>query len=500
MTLTKTDYLIYRDCAKNAWVKIHKPEIYFQSELSEFEKHIIETGNEVELVARKLFPKGILIEGRGGESQKITQDYILNKKSVLFQPVFLKEEFLAAIDILKFNEETNSYSIYEVKASNEVDDKTHFYDLAFQANLLRKTGLKVARINLIHLNSEYVRSGDLDIIKLFKIDDVSEEINKICDDVALEMEKALIYLSNNSEPSGPCSCIYKGRSNHCTTFSYSNPQVPEYSVHDISRIGSSKKKLIELIDSNIFHIKDVPEHIKLSEIQRNQVDAHIFDKVLIKKNKIEEELKGLTFPLYFLDYETFPSAIPRFDGFSPYQQIPFQYSLHVLESPDSELKHFEFLHSEISDPSRPFVKSLQNHIGNVGSIIVWSKKFECMINKELAERIPEVHSFIESINSRTYDLMDIFSKQHYVHKDFKGSASIKKVLPVIAPELNYKELEIKEGGTAAQSWNKIISADFDKIKKEKIIQDLKTYCSFDTYAMFAIWKTLKNLVKQNVSR
>lgn len=491
MKLTKTDYLIYRDCAKNAWVKIHKPEIYFQSELSEFEKHIIETGNEVELVARKLFSNGILIEGRGEESQKITQNYISNKKTILFQPVFLKECFLAAVDILEFNEETNSYSIYEVKASNEIDEKTYFYDLAFQVNLLRKTGLRIAGINLIYLNSEYVRSGDLDIVKLFKIDDVSEEINKICDVVALDMEKALTYLSNNSEPSGSCGCIYKGRSKHCATFSYSNSQVPEYSVHDIARIGSSKKKLIELIDSNIFHIKDVPEHIKLSEIQRNQVDAYIFDKVLIKKNKIAEELEGFIFPLYFLDYETFPSAIPRFDGFSPYQQIPFQYSLHVLEFPNGELKHFEFLHSEADDPSRPFIKSLQNHIGNVGSIIVWSKKFECMINKELAERIPEAHSFIESINSRVYDLMNIFSKQYYVHKDFQGSVSIKKILPVLAPELNYKELEIQEGGTAAQSWNKIISASLDKNEKEKIIQDLKKYCERDTYAMYAIWKTLR---------
>lgn len=493
--LSKTDYIIFRECPKNAWMKIHKPEIYFQSELSEFEKHIIETGNEVELAARKLFPTGILVEGRGADAQKITQDYIQNKKSVLFQPVFLKEGFLAAVDILKFNKDTDSYSIYEVKASNEIDEKTHFYDLAFQVNLLRKAGLKVIGINLIHLNSEYIRSGDLDITKLFKIDNVSEEINKICDEVSLEMEKALTYLSNNSEPSGHCGCIYKGRSKHCSTFKHSNPQVPEYSVHDIARIGSSPKKLAELIDSGIFHIKDVPEHIKFSDIQKNQIDAHIYEKVLIKENKIAEEFENLTFPLYFLDYETFPCAIPRFDGFTPYQQIPFQYSLHILESPESELKHFEFLYSDVGDPSKSLIESLQSHIGDVGSIIVWSKKFECRINKELAERIPDASSFIESLNSRVYDLMDIFSKQHYVHKDFKGSASIKKVLPIIASELSYKNLNIKEGGAAAQSWNKIVSAGFDKMEKENIIQDLKKYCELDTYAMFAIWKNLRNLVE-----
>src|SRR3989344_5490142 len=336
-TLSKTDYILYRECPKNVWYKIHKPDIYSQSELSEFEKSIMETGNEVELVARKLFSTGILIERRDAKGQGATQDYIVKKQEVLFQPIFVKDGYLAAIDILKFEPETKDYSVYEVKSTNSVDEKVHYHDLAFQINLLRKCGLNINKTYLIHLNSEYVRSGELDIAQLFKIADVSSEVESVVDSVVAEMAEALKYISRDSEPNGFCCCIYKGRSRHCSTFQHANPEVPEYSVHDIARIGNSKAKLKELIDNNIFHIDKIPAHIKLTDIQQSQVDTYVLNKVFIDKEKIAEEFKTLIFPLYFLDYETFPSAIPRFDGFSSYHQIPFQYSVHILEFADGKV-------------------------------------------------------------------------------------------------------------------------------------------------------------------
>ncbi|MEX0919392.1 MAG: DUF2779 domain-containing protein, partial [Parcubacteria group bacterium] len=206
------------------------------------------------------------------------------------------------------------------------------------------------------------------------------------------------------------------------------------------------------------------------------------------------ELTKLIFPLYFLDYETFPAAIPRFDGFSPYNQIPFQYSLHVLDSPESEPKHFDFLYTEDSDPSQAFVDSLMSHIGEKGSVIVWHKNFECGRNRELAQRIPDSKNFFDNIERRIFDLEIIFKKQHYVHKDFKGSSSIKKVLPVLAPTLRYDGLNIREGGTAADSWNKIISISLSEGEKEQIVQDLREYCKLDTFAMYAIWRELHKLL------
>lgn len=494
MLLSKTDYILYRECPKNVWYKIHKPDIYSQSELTEFEKSIIETGNEVELEARKLFPAGVLIEGRDAKAREATRDYLAKKQEALFQPIFVKDGYLAAVDILKYDPKTGGYSIYEVKATNDIDKKTHYHDLTFQVNLLRKCGLKINKAHLIHLNSEYVRTGDLKTSELFKIVDATDVVEDLAAGVNVEMAEALEYLSTDSEPKGACSCVYKGRSSHCSTFNYTNPDVPEYGVHDIARIGNSKAKLKELIDNNIFHLDKIPAGVKLTDNQQKQVDAYVLNKVFIEKEKIAGEFKSLTFPLYFLDYETFPAAIPRFAGFSPYNQIPFQYSLHILKSAAGEPEHYEFLYIEPGDPSKPFAEALRKHVGVAGTVIVWHKSFECARNDEIAARIPATKPFMDSLKSRVYDLEDIFKKQYHVHKNYRGSTSIKKILPVLAPELSYKELEIREGGSAADVWNKITNGSFSKEEKEKAAADLKEYCGLDTYAMYAIWRALYKLL------
>ena len=286
ITLSKTDYILYRECPKNVWYKIHKPDIYFNSELSEFEKSIIETGNDVELIARKLFPTGVLIEGRDAKAQVATQDYLAKKQEVLFQPLFVKDNYLAAVDILKYDPKTDGYSIYEVKSTGSIDEKVHYHDLAFQVNLLKKCGVKIDTAYLIHLNSEYVRSGELNLDELFKIVDVSAEVEGLAASIETEAAEALKYLSQESEPMGFCCCIYKGRSNHCSTFQYANPDVPDYSVHDIARIGSSKAKLKELVDANVFQLDKIPAHIKLSEIQQGQVATYVSNEVLVDKENI----------------------------------------------------------------------------------------------------------------------------------------------------------------------------------------------------------------------
>ena len=492
--ISKTDYLLYRECAKNAWMKRHRAEVYYASELSEFEKHIIETGNEVELVARELFPTGVLVEGRDEAAQKETAALIAAKQETIFQPIFVKDGFLAAVDILKYDAATGRYALYEVKASNEIDPKVHLYDLAFQVVLLRKCGLSVGGMYLVHLNKEYVRAGELDIVQLFSVDDVGEDIENMLAEVERDMLAARDYLLSNTEPKGTCGCLYKGRSNHCATFAHHNPHVPAYSVHDLHRIGSSKRKLMELVDVGVFHLHEIGDRVELNEAQQKQVQVYAEDRVLLRKDKIAEELAALQYPLYFLDYETFPSAIPLFDGYSPYDQVPFQYSLHILEAPDAVLKSVGFLYTESGDPAPALARSLAAHIGPVGSMIVWYKPFEKTRNSEMAARMPDTREFFESVNARIFDLMEIFSKQHYVHKDFKGSASIKKVLPVMVPELSYKDLDIREGGAAAQSWKKIIDRKCTVAETEKIAEDLKKYCERDTYAMYAIWRELGRLL------
>jgi hypothetical protein len=462
--LSKTNYIVWRECKKNAWLKVHKPDIYFAEPLSAFEQQIVETGNEVDLLARQLLPTGE------------------------FQKKFEVDGYLAITDILAGN------NLYEVKATNEIDKKTHLHDLTFQYNVLKMCGVEVKSANLIHLNPEYMREGELELTKLFMIEDMTEKVKEMAETVLEEMKLAKEYLMNESEPKGPCDCIYRGRSAHCTTFHYSNPDIPEYGIHDLSRIGTSKKKLTELVDGHKFKFEDIPEAIELSDTQKNQIWTYLNNCTIISKEKIVEEFEQLIFPLYFLDYETFPAAVPRFDGYSPYTQIPFQYSLHVLDNPEAEPKHLDFLYTEQNDPSEAFVKSLQAHIGPKGSVIAWHKDFECGRNDELARRIPESKPFFDDLKSRIFDLEVIFKKQHHVHKDYKGSSSIKKVLPVLVPSLKYDELEIAEGGTAADAWNKIVSGTLTNQEVEETILALREYCKLDTYAMYAIWRELYRLI------
>ncbi len=496
MKLTKTDFLIYQDCEKNAWLKIHKPDIYYAKPLSAFDEGIIETGNEVDLLARELFPDGISIEDRNDSER--TRELIKNKTSVIYQPVFETEKYKMISDMFVWNESKQVYDLYEVKASNSGDDKKakdklYANDIAFQYLVLKELGVSVGKLFLIRLNSEYVRGAELDLNELFSIEDFTEEVKSLGETLLAEVEVAYDFLGKEEEPFGNCKCIIRGRNSQCTTFSYSNPNVPEYSVHDISRIGSSKKKLAELVDSGILSIMDVPDDFPLTEKQRNQVDAVQSGKTFIDKSSIRDFMDKIKTPISFLDYETYAAGIPRFAGYSPYNQIPFQFSLHVYKDGVVETDHKEFIFTENKNPDEAFIKALMEHLPSEGSVIVWYKVFEMARNKDLAERNPDHKEFLENLNSRIIDLMDIFSDQYYIHPGFKGKTSIKYILPVLAPELSYKALDIKEGATASNTWNEIVRGVYSKEEAKEKIEHLKTYCKLDTYAMYAIWKHLKEL-------
>lgn len=491
MLLNKTDYIIYKDCPKNAWLKIHKPKIYNQYPPSIFEQMLFSVGNEIDELARQLFPGGILL--KNPKDNKTTKELISKKTPILYQPVFITDKYKAISDILVWNEKAGAYDIYEVKSTTNGGNKKskerdYLYDLAFQRNVLEMEGLKINKTYLVRLDHKYIRGVELDIEKLFIKEDFSEAVLEILDEVKLEMEIVWKDLNVEDEPSGPCSCIIKGRNAHCTTFKYSNPDVPDYSVHDLSRIGSSKKKLAALIDSGIMSVLDVPEDFKLSPIQQNQIYVAQTGKIIFKEKEIQDFLNKIEYPISFIDYETFPSAIPRFSGYSPFNQIPFQFSLHILEEEGGELEHKEFIFLKNSSPDLDFIQALRDKVPKTGSIIVWNKTFETGINRKLAQRQPKHRQYIEAFNERVIDLLDIFSQQLYVHPKFKGKTSIKYVLPALTSGLSYKKLEIQEGATASNTWNDISLGNIRGEEADNRAKALLTYCSLDTYAMYAIWK------------
>ncbi len=211
----------------------------------------------------------------------------------------------------------------------------------------------------------------------------------------------------------------------------------------------------------------------------------------IDKAKITEFLQKLEFPLYFFDYETMQALIPYFDGHRPYQQVPFQYSIHILDSPGSELRHIEYLHSEPTDPAPAIAEHLVRDLGTAGSIIVWNQSFEKSRNVELGTMYPQYRDALTAINERVVDLMVPFKSKWYDDPRFEGSASIKNVLPVLCPELSYKELGIQEGNSAQRLWMEAVLDEKHPDDKEQILADLSKYCGLDTLAMVKIYQVLE---------
>lgn len=496
--ISKTNFLICLECAKNAWLKIHRPDIYKKESLSSFELNIIDTGNQIDELARKLFPNGVLVESR--DDTEYTQKLMAEKTPVIYQPVFATEKYITASDIFVFNQETGVYDIYEVKSSTATEEdggrKTEDYiiDLAFQKNILEALGIFVGTLNLIRLNKTYVRMGEIVLEELFYIEDFTEKVMGVLEDIQQKMDGAYEYLSKESEPTGHCDCILKGWNSHCTTSWYSNADLPDYPVHAIARIH--KNKLIALVDNGVLSIHDVPQAFELSENQRRQVDTAQSGKEYIDTEGISEFLETMQYPLAFLDYETYPSALPKYDGYKPYQQIPFQFSLHVINEHGGAIEHFDFLYTDAGCPDEHFAKALEKHLPEKGSVVVWNQKFEKGINKQLGERLSEYNGFLERVNERVVDLMiPFFGKTTiYDHPEFMGSASIKYVLPALAPHLSYKDLHIQEGGTASDTWNRIVSGQYDEDETKLKIKALKDYCHLDTLAMVEVWKKLHDTV------
>lgn len=528
--LSKTDFVSYKDCPNNVWIKWHNREEYDKFPISEFEKALGLMGQDVEEEARKKFPGGYLVKGRDEKAQELTKKLIEKHEPVIFQAVFATKRFLAASDVLKWNEKADAYDIYEIKMSavsgdrneSEFDDeddepspntakeKQYIYDLAFQSEVAKLCGINFNKKYLLRLNRKYIKNGELDISKLFSETDRTENVDALLNTVILtEMNSAFEYLIKSEKPKGNCRCYFeRGRKAHCTTFKLSNPNVPDYSVHDLNRIGSSKKYLAELLNEGVLNIENVPMDDRLLpkpskndtglKIPRrwNQVKTARDKTPIIDSKSIKKELANLKYPLYFLDYETNPEAIPKFNGYHPYQHVVFQYSLHIVNDENSEPIHKECLVAD-GDPAYELVKKLREDIGDTGTIISWFKKFENSRNKELAQHVPQYADFLKNIIDRTYDLMDIVDKQYFVHHGFKGSASIKMVQQVIAPDFSYKKLKVKNGTDAIDSYRKITGGELNSKETDEIKMAMLKYCEYDTLIMYKIWKYFVDLVKTN---
>lgn len=493
--ITKSDFIRYLECPAYFWFFKKKPEVLTDQELTDFDKELIKNGQEVELWAKALFPKGVLVEGRETAAIRETQNLLDQDEKVIFQATFEAENLYMMVDIWEWDNENEYWIINEVKATSGQEKKKdqHLYDATFQYIVAKMAGYNIGQVNLMELNKEFRKNGEINARQLIQVTDITEQVKELEEEVGLMIPDMKRIFDNEREPL-PCECIYKSRNNHCPAFKYLHPDVPDYSVHDIVRIGLSTKRLEALIEDSCYSIEEVPEDFKLTTYQRNHVEVTQTRTPIIKATEIGEKLDELVYPLYFLDYETYPTAVPIYDGCAPYQQVPFQFSLHILREPNSDLEHYEYLHIDPdSHPMIALAEELMKLIGDKGSILVWNKKFEGKCHEDLADLMPAYAEVFHGYNQRFFDLMEVFSKQLYVHHDFRGGFSIKDVLPVLVPDLTYKNLNVRDGSMAMNGWKKMMFEMNNEEEKQQMEHDLLVYCELDTLAMVKILEVLGNI-------
>ncbi|MHA1558804.1 MAG: DUF2779 domain-containing protein, partial [Alphaproteobacteria bacterium] len=324
---------------------------------------------------------------------------------------------------------------------------------------------------------------------LLATEDVSIEVDNLIEEVRGSIDIMFDLVKQKDEPNvrvlKQCKNPYT-----CMFIDYCWKDIPEHSIYNVH---PSERHLNQLLDDNIINLADMPPEYVGGEKYLLYYKAYQAGEPLIDKKAIKEELSKYEYPLYFLDYETNSQAIPMFDNYRPYQRMTFQYSLHVQEKVGGEIKHYEYLADKYEDPSLGLAESLSKLIGPKGTVVAWFMGFEAGCNSEMGERYPEYAEFFKNVNSRLMDLMEFFSKGYYVDKNFYGSSSLKKVLPVIAPHLSYEELNIQEGMEASDSWPVLIGNELSEEEKEKLKKDMLAYCELDTFAMVEIYRILKEI-------
>ncbi|MBP3126079.1 DUF2779 domain-containing protein [Thalassospira sp. ER-Se-21-Dark] len=472
MRLTKTDFIQFLNCPKSLWLLKREPEKYPYGEFSLFLQKLVREGFEVERYVEKYF------EGRG--------------RTVDFQHVFETEEGLYACADALEKVSDGEVILYEVKSSTSVKTdavQNHLKDACFQKICAERSGLRIDRVFIVHLNGGYERNGVINPEELLVFSDVTEQVAALVEETNAEIDEALILLRLEEIERNGCPCLLKSRVHHCDTFYVFNPDVPTSSIYSLPRL--SAKQRANLVSKRLFDLHDVPDDYRFSEQQKLVVRSAKAGAPQIDLESIRDFIGGFRYPLYFLDFESYASAIPILDGLSPHKHFPFQYSVHIVGE-DGTLGHREFLEREPRLPDR-LVEQMVADIGNEGSVVSWHASFEKTQNREMGKWFPERATFLKDVNDRMVDLENVF-KTAYVDVRFDGSTSIKKVLPIICPDLTYDDLELQDGTFAMEAWERLFKAK--PAEADGIAQSLLRYCERDTLAMVEIFRFLKSLVSE----
>jgi hypothetical protein len=474
-------------CHKALWLNKFQPEL--KTPISSQQRAIFDRGTNVGKLAEQLFPGGVDArpENPYAYQQSVvdTFQFIEQGHNIIYEAAFQYDQVLAALDILVNKE--GKWMAYEVKSSTSISDAI-LQDAALQYYVITQSGLPLVDFSIVTINTEYVKNGSINVSQLFRIESVITQVLELQPMIVgniLELKTVL------KQPSMPIRDIgtYCSSPYPCDFKEYCWKHIPDDSVFELKGNGGSSRAF-DLYQQGILLLSDIPADFKLNADQEIQVKNHKTQLPQIDQPALDKFLKQLEFPLYFMDFETFQTAVPEFDGTRPYQQIPFQYSVHRLDTPNAELIHFEWLGISGTDPRIDFLDNLLSVMGNSGSVVVYNASFESSRLKELAIWLPEKAAAIEALQKRIIDLMIPFQRKYYYKPEMKGSFSIKQVLPALVPNMNYDELEIGNGSDASAAYYQL-QFQQDRIIVEKTKEALLKYCELDTLAMVRILEKLK---------
>lgn len=491
MNLSKSKYCQGIQCKKILWLNKYKPE-----EIAELNNDtILENGTKVGEIAKHLFGDYINIEFNENlqEMIKYTQNVINNNEfAVITEASFNYDNNFCSVDILI--KKNNDYEIYEAKSSTELKD-VYIDDISYQRYVLSNLGYNVTKTSVVHINSSYIRNGELELDKLFTIEDVTDITLSKQEEIKENINLINEYILQTEEPSEDLS-MNCHNPYPCPYFKYCTKHLPEQNVFKVREMRMTKK--LELYKDNKYSYDDLLKE-KINDKYKQQIEFELYQKdPIINKEKIKEFLDNLYYPLYFLDFETYQQPIPMYDGISPYMQIPFQYSLHYIETENSNLEHKEFLAEPNTDPRRALAERLIEDIPKDSCVLAYNMMFEKMVIKNLANLYEDLSDHLMNIYNNMQDLIVVFKSRDYYTKEMLGSYSIKYVLPALFPndpELDYHNLDLIHNGSEA-SGNYANLGTYSQDEQDKIKKALLKYCELDTYAMVKIWQKLNEVTKE----
>lgn len=489
-TLSKSRVAAGLQCHKRLYLECY--HYNSRDEVGPARQALMDSGHEVGRVARRRYPGGVtMIEDRHKtvEAAVRTKDAMDDPRvRAIYEATFIHDDISVRVDILARNAD-GAWDLIEVKSSGGVKEE-HIPDLAIQLLVAEGAGVPIARAGILHVNKQYVwPGGPYDLQALFRFQDLTSEARRVrpglLEDIAAMRERLWAMEPPEVPVGSQCESPYR-----CPFYlSCHKEPGPDHPIDALPRLSARQRRTLE--EAGIEDIRNIPEDFDgLSELQR-RVRACVLAQAHYVSPELRDALAVARFPIHFLDFETCNPALPLVPGTRPFQQTPFQWSNHILES-DGTLRHMEYLHVERTDPRGPLVRSLLEALGDDGTIVVYSDFEERMI-RELAEAVPsEKSALLRLLESRILDLHKVIHT-HYYHPGFQGSFSIKQVLPVVVPELSYEGLEIREGSQAALAFIDMTDPAQPRELRQRLRDGLLRYCRRDTEAMVRLYQTLKEI-------